>query len=141
MCKSQQYTIIDAAGGVVKNENGEILMIFRRQKWDFPKGKVEAGESWECAAIREVMEETGVHGLQLGDTLPMTEHTYTLNGTPILKHTHWYRMTALTQALQPQTEEDIEQAVWVPQEKVGQLLEENSFPTLIKLWQDYSEIQ
>ncbi len=137
MCKSQQYTIIEAAGGIVKNENDEILMIFRREKWDFPKGKVEAGESWEEAALREVTEETGVQGLQLGEALPMTEHTYTLEGTPILKHTHWYRMSAPKQALAPQTEEDIAQALWIPQAQVASLLEENSFPTLIALWEAY----
>ena len=137
MCNSQQYTIIHAAGGIVTNENGEILMIFRRGKWDFPKGKVEPDESCEAAALREVTEETGVHGLQLGEALPMTQHTYDLHGTHILKHTHWYRMTAPAQVLIPQTEEDIEQALWVKPEQAGILLQENSYPTLIQLWQDY----
>lgn len=137
MCKSQAYTIIDAAGGIVENGNGEILMIFRRDKWDFPKGKVEDGETWEEAALREVEEETGVQQLAITEALPDTQHTYELHGTPILKYTHWYRMHAPKQELVPQTEEDIAQALWIHKEFVGALLTANSFPTLISLWEAY----
>jgi len=36
---------IIAAGGLVTNENNELLMIFRRGKWDLPKGKADEGET------------------------------------------------------------------------------------------------
>lgn len=127
------HRLIHAAGGIVSNGQGEILMIYRLSKWDFPKGKVEAGEQWGDAALREVEEETGLHGVVLGEPLPSTFHTYTLQGEPILKETHWYRMSAPDQPLTPQTEEDITRAVWVPIGQVETLLTD-SYATLKELW-------
>ena len=57
---ARNFRIIHAAGGIVRNEQEAILMIYRLDKWDFPKGKVEAGEQYAEAAIREVEEETGL---------------------------------------------------------------------------------
>ena len=129
----QDFRIIHAAGGIVADENDEILMIFRYGCWDFPKGKVEAGEEWETAALREVEEETGLHDITLAEALPNTYHTYMLRGTPILKITHWYEMRAPQQSLTPQTEEDISQAVWVPRAQVADRLRE-SYLSLKELW-------
>ena len=119
--------------GIVSDENDEILMIFRYGCWDFPKGKVEAGEDWPTAALREVEEETGLHDISLHEPLPNTYHTYTLHGAPILKITHWYEMHAPQQSLTPQTEEDISQAVWVPRTEVADHLKE-SYLSLKELW-------
>lgn len=130
---AQDFHIIHAAGGIVYNENGEILMIFRYGCWDFPKGKVEEGEDWETAALREVQEETGLQNIILQNTLPNTYHTYILHDTPILKITHWYAMQAPEQSLVPQTEEDISQAVWVSREEVAERLRD-SYLSLRELW-------
>lgn len=130
---AQDFRIIHAAGGIVSDENDDILMIFRYDCWDFPKGKVEAGEEWPTAALREVEEETGLHDITLREPLPNTYHTYTLHGVPILKITHWYEMHAPQQILTPQTEEDISQAVWVPRTTVPKRLED-SYPSLRELW-------
>jgi ADP-ribose pyrophosphatase YjhB (NUDIX family) len=130
---AQDFHIIHAAGGIVHNENGEILMIFRYGCWDFPKGKVEEGEDWETAALREVEEETGLQDISLQEPLPNTYHTYTLHDTPILKITHWYAMQAPEQSLVPQTEEDISQAVWVAREEVAERLRD-SYLSLKELW-------
>lgn len=132
---AQDYRIIHAAGGIVCNENDEILMIFRLGKWDFPKGKVEEGEQYPEAAVREVEEETGLQNITLGEPLPSTFHTYELRGEQILKETHWYRMTAKCQSLTPQTIEDISQAVWVPRADVDANME-NSYPSLQQLWNE-----
>ena len=130
---SRDFTLIHAAGGIVSDGNGDILMIHRLGCWDFPKGKVEDGEDWETAALREVEEETGLHDITLAEPLPNTYHTYQLRGTPILKITHWYAMNAPQQPLTPQTEEDITQAVWVPQTEVSDRLQK-SYASLISLW-------
>ena len=130
---SRNFTLIHAAGGIVSDGNGDILMIHRLGCWDFPKGKVEASEDWETAALREVEEETGLHDITLAEPLPNTYHTYQLRGTPILKITHWYAMNAPQQSLTPQTEEDITQAVWVPQTEVSDRLQK-SYASLISLW-------
>lgn len=132
----QGHRLIHAAGGIVSNDCGEILMIYRLDKWDFPKGKVESGERYDEAALREVTEETGVFGITLGDALPSTFHTYTLHGEPILKETHWYRMYAPKQELIPQTEEDISKALWIPKEEVEEKLQ-NSYATLRDLWKSF----
>lgn len=129
----EKFKIIHAAGGIVNNENHDILMIFRYGCWDFPKGKVEKGEDWETAAMREVEEETGLHDISLQKPLPNTYHTYILHDTQILKITHWYAMQAPAQALVPQTEEDISQAVWVTRSEVSDRLSD-SYLSLKGLW-------
>ena len=130
---AQDFRIIHAAGGVVSDENGGILMIFRYGCWDFPKGKVEEGEDWPTAAVREVEEETGLRNILLKEAFVNTYHTYILKDTPILKITHWYSMQAHSQSLVPQTEEDIAQAVWVPVAEVSSRLKE-SYLSLRELW-------
>ena len=77
---ARNFRIIHAAGGIVRNEQEAILMIYRLDKWDFPKGKVEAGEQYAEAAIREVEEETGLKDITLGEPLPSTFHTYDVGG-------------------------------------------------------------
>ena len=79
------YKHIGAAGGVVKNDKGEVLMIFRRDSWDLPKGKIDDGESPEEAAVREIQEETGLKDVKLGEFLCHTYHTYEMKGKRILK--------------------------------------------------------
>jgi 8-oxo-dGTP pyrophosphatase MutT (NUDIX family) len=109
-------TPIIAAGGIVINPNKEILWIFRRGFWDLPKGKLDPNESIEACAIREVMEETGISNLVLGDLILTTKHLYhdTYLKTEVEKTTYWYQMTTDTiQEGVPQTEEDIEAIVWV----------------------------
>ena len=130
------YRRIHAAGGIVRNEKDEILLIFRLGKWDFPKGKVEEGEQFDQTAVREVEEETGLQDILLGEPLPSTFHTYQLHGEDILKETHWYKMSAHTQTLTPQTIEDISQAVWIPIQQVAEKLED-SYATLKELWGNY----
>ena len=69
-----QLRIIQAGGGLVLNEQNELLFIFRRGSWDLPKGKVDLGETIEACALREVEEETGVKNLTLVDFLGITQH-------------------------------------------------------------------
>lgn len=108
-----QFRVIEAAGGVVYNRQDEVLLIHRRGYWDLPKGKIDDGESREAAAAREVMEETGLSAVEMGDYLGLTYHTYRdKKSRRILKVTYWYRMRAEREALAPQREEDIEHAEW-----------------------------
>lgn len=108
------YKIIEAAGGVVRNDDNEILMIYRLGKWDLPKGKLEEGESIEEGAIREVIEECGIGNLRIVKELPITYHTYNMGDKKILKRTYWYEMhTTHNGQLVPQIEEHIEKAQWI----------------------------
>jgi len=110
----KHFTIIEAAGGIVQNEKKDVLFIFRRGKWDLPKGKLEKKETPETAAAREVEEETGVKDLKLKKKIGETYHTYDEFGKHILKISHWFYFTCSSrQELQPQTEEDISETKWV----------------------------
>lgn len=109
----EHFLFIQAAGGLVQSDNGNLLLIYRKGKWDLPKGKLDEGETLEECAVREVSEETGLEGLQLIRSLGTTYHTYVQDGEPVLKESHWYLMQAPeSRNLQPQTEEDIEQCIW-----------------------------
>lgn len=103
---------ITAAGGVVENDRGEVLLIRRRGKWDLPKGKLDGDETPEQAALREVEEECGLTDLILLDYLTETFHIYDLDNSKVLKRTVWFRMQSNQAELTPETEEDIEEAVW-----------------------------
>ena len=72
----KKFTIIQAAGGLVLNEKNKLLMIFRRGKWDLPKGKLDKGETLEDCAVREVEEETGLQSIKLISPLIITYQTY-----------------------------------------------------------------
>lgn len=110
----KHFDVITAAGGAVKNEKEELLLIFRRGKWDLPKGKLDDGETLKECAVREVQEETGLKNISLQEKLITTYHTYNQFGKHILKESHWYKMkAAFDQKLIPQTEEDITEVKWV----------------------------
>ncbi|MDR3680538.1 MAG: NUDIX domain-containing protein [Flavipsychrobacter sp.] len=119
----KQYKPIDAGGGVVKNEKGEILMIFRRGKWDLPKGKRDDGETMEDCAVREVTEETGLQRITNGKLICETYHIYSQYKKNLLKRTAWYHMTASsTEQLHPQLEENILEARWIAEKNIGPIV-------------------
>ena len=108
------FTNIEAAGGIIQNENKEILFIFRRGKWDLPKGKIENNETPEICAAREIEEETGVKNLILKHKIGETYHIYKENETMILKTSHWfYFISNKQQDTVAQTEEDITEVKWI----------------------------
>jgi len=105
------YKVIKAAGGVVVKD-GKWLLMYRRKKWDLPKGKLDKGENSKTAAVREIEEETGVKAI-IRDKICTTWHTYTLNNNRILKRTKWYLFDCLDDsAMKPQAEEQIEKLDW-----------------------------
>lgn len=121
---------ITAAGGLVINEKKQILMIFRRSKWDLPKGKVEKNETIEQAAVREVEEETGIKVDSLKELLKTTFHIYLHNGKYCLKENYWFKMKSHSKyPLTPQVEEDIEKIEWVDSENIDKYLAK-SFPSI-----------
>jgi len=126
------FKTIKAAGGIVQNPQLETLFIKRRGIWDLPKGKIEKGEGIEEAAIREVMEETGLKDVKISKQLPPTRHTYKENNKRILKFTFWYLMTSKGEGTQPQLEEEITEIIWLP---ISSFLEEgwNTFQSIDEL--------
>ena len=107
------YHVIEAAGGLITNQNNETLMIYRRGKWDLPKGKIEKDEPIEIAAEREIEEETGVKNLKLLNKLKNTYHTYNEKGVEVFKITHWFHFSIDDNpVLIPQIEEEIIDIKW-----------------------------
>ena len=127
------FLVLDAAGGIVQHTDTSYLMIKRFGLWDFPKGKIEEGESNSEAALREVQEETAVENLHIGPELPTTYHIYRYKRQWIVKRTFWFLMQSDYKGqLQPQLEEDIHEAVWVTKVKMQTYLE-NSYSSLKEL--------
>lgn len=132
------FTLSVAAGGVVANTENKLLLIFRRGKWDLPKGKLDYDETPEAAAVREVQEECGLEQITLGVPLLNTFHTYTEKKKRILKKTHWFTMaTQSTALLVPQLEEDIEQAVWMSPEEIRQEVYANTYRSVRAVLETY----
>ena len=101
-----------------------MLFIYRFNKWDFPKGKLEKGESISACAVREVEEECGITNLQIVEPLETTYHIYQEKGKTILKTTYWFLMYSdYAEKLTPQLDEGIEQVVFKNEEEVRLALE------------------
>lgn len=133
---TNHFKIIEAAGGIVKNNQDEILFIYRLGKWDLPKGKMEEGESREVTAIREIEEECKIDKLSLGEFITTTHHIY-FQKEYILKKTHWFHVLHDgNDQPQPQTEEGIEKVEWVKEYEVEELLK-NSYPNIKMLFENY----
>jgi len=125
------FTVVEAGGGLVINDRGEFLMIFRNGTWDLPKGKLEKGEDFQSAALREVEEETGLPGLELIEPLVSTYHTYHLYEKRILKKTKWFELHYKGSA-EPllQGREGITDYRWVVPGKTG-FIRENSYASIL----------
>jgi ADP-ribose pyrophosphatase YjhB (NUDIX family) len=104
----------EAAGGLVKNDQGQLLFIYRQGKWDLPKGHPETGESIEETALREVEEECRIDQLKIIRPLPTTFHVFDWKmGRWAMKKTWWYLMeTSSHKKPRPQSSEQIEKAQW-----------------------------
>ena len=130
---SQCFKFIKASGGLVSNNQDELLVIFRRGKWDLPKGKAEKGETSEETAIREVEEECGLQGLKIKQFLCSTHHVYMLDDQYMLKKTDWYKMEYTGKDKPtPNTAEDITEVRWVKTGALDEVLS-NTYPSIIEV--------
>lgn len=136
---SSLFSEVIAAGGLVFNEKGEVLMIHRRGFWDLPKGKLEKKERIKDCAVREVEEECGLDGVKLIEKLCITYHLYSLKKDPSLKPSHWFIMSVTgNPKLVPQAEEEIDKAKWVNLKKAEKLLEE-AYPSIKEVFMAYKK--
>ena len=120
----KHFFIEKAAGGLVKNDRGENLFIFRLNRWDLPKGKIEKDESKKECAIREVMEECGLRHVTLSKKILKTYHLFTRNQRQVLKITHWYKMHTIQEGdLIPQLAEDITKVAFLNSEETKKAIE------------------
>ncbi|MEK6151662.1 NUDIX hydrolase [Flavobacteriaceae bacterium 3-367] len=133
---TKKIPLVVAAGGVVTNKKGKVLFIYRNDKWDLPKGKLDKGETLEKAALREVEEETGVKGLKIENFLRTTYHIFKRNGVYKLKEVHWFAMkTSYDGPLTGQKSEGIEKVKWKGPKKIQKALA-NSYTNIKILFKD-----
>ena len=132
----EKIPVKKAGGGLVYNDLGQVLFIFRNGKWDLPKGGIEKEESIETTAIREVEEETGVNQLKITQKLQKTYHIFKRGGKYRLKITQWYEMkTKFKGNPIPQENEGIEKVVWLNPEEVKMALG-NSYENIKLLFEE-----
>ena len=125
------FITMDAAGGLVKNNSGEILCIKRMGRWDLPKGKVEIGEDIASCAIREVEEECGIENPAIIRPLCTTMHAYEHHDAYVLKTTHWFEMHMKdsSPSTKPQEEEQITEVKWASQEELPAIIA-STYPSI-----------
>ena len=134
------FYVIEAAGGCVINENNQLLCIYRFDKWDLPKGKIEEGELHNEAALREVKEETGLNKVSIIKELNPSYHIYRLNSKNILKKTYWVEMNSFsTENAIPQIEEGITEVKWVDFSSLNIQLS-NTYASLRCLFDNYYKV-
>ncbi len=136
------FKLITAAGGVVIRDS-KLLFIFRNEKWDLPKGKIDNGETPEQAAIREVAEECGITGHTIVRQLPSTFHIYQSPykndfGKWILKKTFWFEMNySGAENGTPETGENITEIRWFGKDEIEDVLQ-NTYKNLEQIILIYS---
>lgn len=106
---------VTSAGGVVFLGKKVLLLRKINGDWVLPKGKIEAGETPDQTAIREVFEETGINAEIvnfLGETAYQFKNIWS-NHEVIDKNVFWYVMTARSTKLKPLKEEGFVDAKFV----------------------------
>lgn len=122
-----------AAGGVVKNDQNEILFIYRNSYWDLPKGKAEQDEDMQQCALREVSEECGFEVDEIRGKLPCTYHIYFHKTNYVLKETHWFEMFSDFKGdFTPQKEEGIDEVKWFNKKDLH-IVRENTYRNINEL--------
>lgn len=130
-----------AAGGIVRNEYGHILMIKRNGLWDLPKGHMDNGETVLQTAIRETREETGISVLNAGAHFDDTRHLYYIGDKLVLKKSVWFLMSSFsTEVLTPQTEENITETKWADPMDLPHLFK-NTYLSIAELLTSYLKKQ
>ena len=134
----KSYKKISAAGGIVERKKS-ILAIYRLDKWDLPKGKIEKNEDPQTAAYREIEEECGISGHILSDKICETYHTYEWGGKKVLKRNYWFRFTYDgPKVLIPQVEEDISEATWMKKSNLS-TFENNTYASILSVLKSWKK--
>jgi 8-oxo-dGTP pyrophosphatase MutT (NUDIX family) len=125
------FQYVEAAGGIVYNSKNKVLLIKRNGLWDLPKGKVEQGETYTEAALREVTEECGITNQTIDKELEATYHTFVMNNVNYLKKTHWFTMKySGNETPKPQLEEGLTKVEWIEKSKTKYYFK-NMFASII----------
>ena len=134
-----------SCGGVVIFR-GKILTLYksyrnRYEGWVLPKGTVEAGETFEETALREVLEETGVKA-SIVTYIGESQYTFSVPGDVVEKHVHWYLMMADSYYSKPQKEEYFVDSGYYKYHEAYHLLKfSNERQILEKAYREYTNLK
>ena len=106
------------AGSVILNHKNEILLIFRKGKWDLPKGKVSKKGKLLSVAINESIEETGLKKKNLKLIKPLSKSSSVKKDGIILDYWFLLEYEGKKLELKPQTEEGISDYRWVSKKDI-----------------------
>ncbi|MEC8514312.1 MAG: NUDIX hydrolase [Bacteroidota bacterium] len=106
------------AGSVILNYKNEILLIFRKGKWDLPKGKVSKKGKLLSVAINESIEETGLKKKNLKLIKPLSKSSSVKKDGIILDYWFLLEYEGKKLELKPQTEEGISDYRWVSKKDI-----------------------
>lgn len=110
--------MVEAAGGIVMRD-GEVALVHRERydDWSFPKGKLDAGETFEQAALREVEEETGIRA-RLVRELASTRYRDNKDREKIVR----YWLMEVEDAPEFEPNDEVDELRWVAPDEAGALL-------------------
>ena len=108
---------VEAAGGIVERD-GRIIVVHRPRydDWSLPKGKLDSGETFEQAALREVEEETGFV-CELRDELDPVQYHDQKGRSKLVRY---WRMVAVAGDFEPNDE--VDELRWVTLDRARRLL-------------------
>lgn len=121
-----QFRREKSAGGVVTRvADGKTLILLIRDPyghWGFPKGHLERGERSDSAALREVMEETGLRQVHLVGSIAAIEWRFRFRRKLIQKHCEFFLMESPAGETKPQKSEGITECRWMSPEEADELI-------------------
>lgn len=131
--RTSGHDLIRAAGGLLwrTGKSGYEIVVIRRRKyqdWTLPKGKLDAGESWEAAALREVLEETGFQAKLLGFAGALAYPTD--KGPKVVRF--WHMLARGPQG--PLVENEVSEVLWLPLAEARARLDYDLERAILEVW-------
>ena len=129
--------VISAGGIIFRQEAGKTYFILVQNtydKWTFPKGKVEEGETWQEAAVREIREETGIEEAEILGEVGEIKFTDKSGTEPVKKSVHFYLIKTNQKEITsvPKEETHLKEVRWVLQDEVPNMLGYENLVDLFK---------
>ena len=125
MARTRARQEVSAGGVVYRVDGGRALFLLIRDSyanWGFPKGHLEKGEAPEAAAMREVVEETGLAAVESRGAIETIDWYFRFRGRLIHKVCHFYLMESTSDRTNPQVAEGITECQWVPYEEAERMI-------------------
>lgn len=120
----EDENLVTSAGGIIYRKDGDktyfIVVKNAWGKWTFPKGKIEEGETWQEAAVREIQEETGISDAEVLGEVGEIKFTDKSGTEPIKKNVHFYLIKANQAAITEKPKEitHINEVKWMEKDEV-----------------------